>query len=635
MSSAVAAGQKAYGDLKDLFFGDALYYAYQQEYFNAISRLDTELVQYYGLDEPHLNTLFHHIGHAEFSVGDFELYYRMHTRAGRAIKAVIEGAVDEEIRNEAIYRLAKIYYQKQQFVNAAHTIEKLKGKVPEKLRYEEPFLRAQIYIVNGKFTEAIRLLNDIENAEGVEGFAGYNLAVALIRSGKQEEGYRQLARVGEISASDERVQSIRDKANLALGYRLLEGGSATEAKQYLDRVRLTGPFSNKALLGSGWSAVAAEQFDRALVPWTILAKRNVTNSAVQEALMGVPYAYGKLGLYGKSAILYGHALESFSNEIEKLDASITSIRQGKFLEAVVREELKKDRDWLVNLRNLPDTPETFYLTQMMASHDFQSSLKNYFDLVELQRRMEMWLVYLDSFNDMIQVRSRYYQPILPGIDEKFRQLDSKIKLRVAQRDSIANRLEKMLIAPRPDYLATVNERIYLQQIDQLEKKLKREGKLAKASVQARIKRLRGVISWKIHTEYQDRFAEADKNLRELDRHVNAMQEDYQSFVRIRQAATQSYRGYDKQIQILRAKIQQAQETVETLIARQGHLIEVMAINELEQRRQRLEKYQVKARFAMAESYDRATTKQSEADLKKERQALEAEKQQPASGEGTP
>ncbi len=635
MSSAVAAGQKAYGDLKDLFFGDALYYAYQQEYFNAISRLDTELVQYYGLDEPHLNTLFHHIGHAEFSVGDFELYYRMHTRAGRAIKAVIEGAVDEEIRNEAIYRLAKIYYQKQQFVNAAHTIEKLKGKVPEKLRYEEPFLRAQIYIVNGKFTEAIRLLNDIENAEGVEGFAGYNLAVALIRSGKQEEGYRQLARVGEISASDERVQSIRDKANLALGYRLLEGGSATEAKQYLDRVRLTGPFSNKALLGSGWSAVAAEQFDRALVPWTILAKRNVTNSAVQEALMGVPYAYGKLGLYGKSAILYGHALESFSNEIEKLDASITSIRQGKFLEAVVREELKKDRDWLVNLRNLPDTPETFYLTQMMASHDFQSSLKNYFDLVELQRRMEMWLVYLDSFNDMIQVRSRYYQPILPGIDEKFRQLDSKIKLRVAQRDSIANRLEKMLIAPRPDYLATVNERIYLQQIDQLEKKLKREGKLAKASVQARIKRLRGVISWKIHTEYQDRFAEADKNLRELDRHVNAMQEDYQSFVRIRQAATQSYRGYDKQIQILRAKIQQAQETVETLIARQGHLIEVMAINELEQRRQRLEKYQVKARFAMAESYDRATTKQSETDLKKERQALEAEKQQPASGEGTP
>jgi hypothetical protein len=36
------------------------------------------------------------------------------------------------------------------------------------------------------------------------------------------------------------------------------------------------------------------------------------------------------------------------------------------------------------------------------------------------------------------------------------------------------------------------------------------------------------------------------------------------------------------------------------------MIETMAINELELRRQRLEEYQVKARFAMAESYDRAT-----------------------------
>jgi len=625
MSSVMAAEDNAYGPLKDLYFGDSLFYAHQQEYFDAISRLDTELGQYYGLDEPELNTLFHHIGQAEFSVGDFELFYRMHTRAGRAIKAVIEGNVPEEVRNEAIYRLAKIYYQKQQFLNAAQTIEKLKGKVPEKLRYEEPFLRAQIYIVNGKFSEAIELLKNIENADGMEGFAGYNLAVALIRSGKEEEGLKQLARVGEISSGDERVLSMRDKSNLVLGYKLLEGKHAPEAKQYLDRVRIKGPFSNKALLGSGWAAVAAEQYDRALVPWSMLAKRNVTNSAVQEALMGVPYAYGKLALYGKSAILYGHALESFSKEIDKLDASITSIREGKFLKAVIREELKKDKNWLVHLRNLPDTPETFYLVQMMASHDFQSSLKNYFDLAELKRKMEMWLVYLESFEDMIGIRKAYYEPILPTIGEQFRLLDSKMKLRLAQRDSIDQRLKKMLIAPRPDYLATVNERIFLQQIDQLEKKLRKQGKLSNSSVRARLDRLRGVITWNIHTEYQDRFAEADRHLRDLDKDVEQLKQAYKSFVRVRQAATQSYKGYDNQIQVLRAKIHQAQEMVEVLMARQGHMIEVMAIHELEQRRQRLEQYQVKARFAMAEAYDRATNKQSEEELKQEQEALEKAK----------
>ena len=48
--------------------------------------------------EPVLDTLHYHIDDARFSVGDFELSYRMHHRAGRAIKAVLEGAVDEAVR---------------------------------------------------------------------------------------------------------------------------------------------------------------------------------------------------------------------------------------------------------------------------------------------------------------------------------------------------------------------------------------------------------------------------------------------------------------------------------------------------------------------------------------------------------
>ncbi|KPJ92277.1 MAG: hypothetical protein AMJ53_09725, partial [Gammaproteobacteria bacterium SG8_11] len=441
----VFAAEQNDAALKDLYFGEALFYAYQEDYFSAISRLDTELAQYYGLDEPNLNSLYYHIDHAEFSVGDFELFYRMHNRAGRAIKAVIEGNVEETVRNEAIYRLAKIYYQKQQPLNALETIEKLQGQVPEKIRYEEPFLRAQIYIETGRFTDAINLLNKIENSPGMEGFAGYNLGVALFQSGKEQEGILQLDKVGQVKASDDKVQAMRDKANLVLGFRLLEAEQPDLAKQYLDRVRLTGPFSNKALLGSGWAAAAAGKFDRALVPWSILAKRNVTNKAVQEVMLGVPYAYGKLDVYGKAAILYGQALESFSAEIARLDASIKSIREGKFLAAVIREELKKDKHWLVHLRELPETPETYYLLEMMASHDFQESLKNYFDLAELKKKLQKWQDYLTSFEEIISIRAAYYEPLLPDIEVQFRALDSKMKLRIEQRDKLDKRLKKMLI----------------------------------------------------------------------------------------------------------------------------------------------------------------------------------------------
>src|SRR6185436_20801470 len=75
-------------DLRDLFFGEALYHAFQGQYFEALQRLDTELGMHRGLDEPERDTLHYHIANAEFSVGDFELHYGMDQRAGRAITLV-------------------------------------------------------------------------------------------------------------------------------------------------------------------------------------------------------------------------------------------------------------------------------------------------------------------------------------------------------------------------------------------------------------------------------------------------------------------------------------------------------------------------------------------------------------------
>jgi len=52
-----------------------------------------------------------------------------------------------------------------------------------------------------------------------------------------------------------------------------------------------------------------------------------------------------LNLHGRAAIGYGHALEVFSNQIERVDASIRSIREGQFLNALMREESREDETW--------------------------------------------------------------------------------------------------------------------------------------------------------------------------------------------------------------------------------------------------------------------------------------------------
>ena len=89
------------------------------------------------------------------------------------------------------------------------------------------------------------------------------------------------------------MTSLRDKANLALGYAFLQDDQPLAAKPALQRVRLEGPFSNKALLGVGWADAELENYSRALVPWMALRGRNLLDSAVQESIYSFINQRGK------------------------------------------------------------------------------------------------------------------------------------------------------------------------------------------------------------------------------------------------------------------------------------------------------------------------------------------------------
>jgi hypothetical protein len=85
----------------------------------------------------------------------------------------------------------------------------------------------------------------------------------------------------------------------------------------------------------------------------------------------------------------------------------------------------------------------------------------------------------------------------------------------------------------------------------------------------------------------------------------------------------SYEGYDTPISRLRTRVSEALGQVNLLMARQGRLLELVAIDELVARRERLETYEDQARYALADSYDRAT---------EERVAAETAVALPQSGE---
>ncbi|MCP4471013.1 MAG: hypothetical protein GY815_10055 [Gammaproteobacteria bacterium] len=638
-------------ELRDLYFGEVLFYAYQDLHFDALARLDIELTQHYRIDESELDPMHLNLGQAEFSVGDIELQYRMDKRAGKAIQAVLGSGVDLATRNMAALALARMYYRKNDAAATLYALDLIKedidlskyedqsstdliGELPEKFWINVAYLRGLASVATGQFTQAIEILESLRNEPSLRGYVLFNLAMAQLQAQQEQEGLVVLDELGRLETDKNDLLALKDKSNLKLAYRLLDSGNAEASQTYFQRIRLDGPYSNHALLGAGWAAAALERFDRALVPWSILHEREKTSYPVQEALMAVPYAYGKLQAYGKSANMYDHAMDVFAFEVSRLDESIKSVRTGKFLEALLDEESKKDENWVVNLRELPDSPETRYILELVASNDFQASYKNYKDLDALEKHVEKWLDDLRMFEELIDIRRAYQEPLLPELEAKFKKLDAQAKLRLEQRNSLAKKIRNMLIAPRPDYLATAEERLVSDQVTALEQYIAdRPGEIDERLVK-RVKRLRGVLHWRLYSEYDQRLTDAYNHQTSLDEIIEAFKLRYGSFVRTRQAATQSYEGYETPIRKFRTDLFAIQRKLKGIKARQGKLLEALAVNALDARRKRLEDYQIKARFALAESYDRATKAQFDQQIEEQNRLNEERRLQVEGQEDT-
>jgi hypothetical protein len=250
--------------------------------------------------------------------------------------------------------------------------------------------------------------------------------------------------------------------------------------------------------------------------------------------------------------------------------------------------------------------------ELAASNDFQTAVQNYLDLEDLRRKLASWAVNFDAFDDMIGLRREYYDPLLPGVDGEFRDLDSRMRLRIQQHKLLKERLQGLLVAPRPEFLATAEERLASEHLTELERRLADANTPQAEALRQRVRHLQGVLTFTLRTEYHYRLAAFDRHLADLGQAIDVLNERYEAFVRTRQAAVHSYEGYDTPIERLRTRVGDSLGKVNLLLARQGHILEVVAIDELSSRRERLAQYQDQARFALADSYDRATKAQVDA-----------------------
>lgn len=578
-------------------YGEVLFHFYQQDYFPAIGRL---------LAAQQRQQFVAHDTDAELLLGGMYLSYGQHTQAAEIFERLLAGNVSPAVRDRTWFFLAKIWYQRGYHEKSLEALARIQDELPENLQREAMLLEAQVLIDTGDYDAAIARLENWKGRTEWASYAKFNIGVALVRSGRIDEAAKLLNDLGKMNPFNDELLALRDKANLAIGYALLQDGQANVAKSSLQRVRLQGPFSNKALLGVGWADAELGDYDRALTPWMELRGRDLLDSAVQESMLAIPYAMAKLDAVSQAADYYLDAIEAFSEETARLEEMIGKIQVGDYFDAFVGNDSMDSSGWYWRLEQLPEGLESRYLFHLLATHEFQEGLKNYRDLNYLYHNLDEWQRNVDVYANMLETRKQAYAARVPVVESALARADlDRMVGRKLELDSALNNIEAS-----GDWLALASSAEFALwgEIAGLAETPVLAADIPEAmDARDKISLMKGVLQWQLERDFGDRLWRIRRTIRQTG---EALVDTQRSRRKIDESLRNEPLRLDDlggRVYALAPRLESTKMRVEDALSAQRTFLQAIAVQELQSQKQRLDIYAVQARFALAAIYDVATS----------------------------
>ena len=582
--------------VRDLYYGEVLFQFYRQNYFDALTHLLSAMDQ---------DRVPHHEAEAELLLGGLHLSYGQHRQAYTIFERVLLANEDNpEVRDRAWFFLGKVLYQRGYFVDAEEAFGNVGDRLPEDLEAERYNLLAQVLMAQERFADAADLLQNWDGAEDWVGYSRFNLGTALVRTGELETGAALLNKVGTMSAEGDEFRSLRDRANLALGYAFLQARLDGPVKLVLHRVRLNGPYSNKALLGVGWADAEAAAYQEALVPWLELSSRDVLDTAVQESLLAVPFAFAKMNAERQAAEHYYKALEVYDTEIERLDDAIARADSGFLVADLLQNDDVDGMGWYWQLEALPDDTQARYLYHIIADHDFQEGLKVYRDLSELQNHLLAWQVKLGPFREMLETQKFAYEQRLPRVAAAMSGND--LEAMHEQYAAIEQRLATVADARDIVAMGSEQQQQLWARVTAIEANPAwRTGQVPAAQDKQRA--LKGVLLWDLDEQFKYRLWQQQRELKEIGEQLDLAGTAGRSVSAAVDGIPYRVERLTQRIDALNPRIAELGSRVTAAMTEQVKYLQEVAVDEMSRQRNRLTVYRAQANFALASIYDRAAT----------------------------
>lgn len=609
-----------------LAFGEVMYNYYRGEKFSALTRLLMNQKQgLFGSDTDY----------AELLLGDLYVTFGLPEHAEKHFNRLLEKNLLQQTRAETWFHKGILHYKEGRYEKAIDVLDsdKVSG-LPQNMMARRNLMLANLYMYKQDYAGALEFLYSIPGNSKEGAYANYNMGVALVRSGHEDQGLQLLRTVVNLPPADTETNALKDRAALAVGLAELQRDNFAPARQALQSVRADGPFSNEALLALGMTNFERGAAKKALPLWLELVRRNPGHQSVQEALMLAPRAYEELGAMPQALAGYQFAADTYRQELKQVERAILDIDRASWLENLKPATPSRSAipDPMAEIRDYTSSggPEMTYLYKLFASHDFSRMFQQYLELERLRQLLNKWERDLPALGETLaNQKSRFAGNLAPARSSFVEARKQQVRLE-ADATHLLNGIPATLDMNHPENLASYPELIMLNKVRALENALQGSAQdWADRQYRERLRRIRGLLLWDIAENAAEQRQRQEREATRLVEESRVAGVRIEALERLVREATARLRGdLDKRLTAQYQDISRLRRDIDELINDVRQILKNDALRVLADSRKTLGNRLGEAHLAIARVQDESVSTRSRA-----RDAFDTEDAQNNKGSG--
>lgn len=584
--------------VEDLAYGDLLFDYYQDRYFAAITKI--LVAQERGL-------LKRHSEHAQLVLGALYVSYGMLDKGEAIFRELLTANTSPQGADEAWYQLARIYYKRG---DVAHTLELLTNRIKtpvDKRSTEHVLLQVLSHIRLGQTDQAKALLPYLKQDEALGVFVRFNMGSAFAQLGELEQAERYFKEVSEGDAKSEYDWMLKDQASVALGVHYLQKEQWDMARESLERVRLYGPLANRGLLALGWTYYNSPDPAKALNPWLELTERDVTDPAVQEALLNVPFVYEQQGGLRDALKRYREAYDEYGRQKEILEQAKQDIRKPEWIRMIspVQEHTQTVMGAIPAFTFPKDDKASRYLYVYFASNEFQQQYRDYRELQRLYMVLTHWRRQLPSFNQMIATNVERLDTLGPRSEQAIEKSKAFYAYARVKLEEFNTRLDQIIANDDLAGTANVQQLAQKERLEAAEATLKALGDPDMYEEEwTKLRLLKGLLIWDMNATALDRRWDMTKDSIAIDNLLMDLEDAIRRVQAARDVRLDRFYGFETRIRDVDQRIANLQTDIASALKASRQHLQQVALNMIEQRQLQLDHMRAKALLSIARLQDR-------------------------------